>query len=222
MWKRYQVEVEFTTNFGASLPRTPDGIRAMLEHRMPSEAAFKKIENPVPVAVLAEQVIQEVEASEEEPPGWATFPHDAQGIYVEPRTVRGHIKDCALQVAATTGITAFKAKVANKVYVVEEPLRLRRADSALITKVDGTITRTIQVMTRQGPRSSLKRVDYVAPPSRLAFVLRVWDDKVVGEKELRTIFEYGEVHGMGAERSQHWGNYHLLKLEAMSPRSVVG
>jgi len=69
-------------------------------------------------------------------------------------------------------------------------------------------------MTRQGPRSALKRNDYVERP-RLEFVLRVLADGVIDEDILRTLFEYGGTHGVGAERGLGYGRYVLERLEEL-------
>ena len=205
MWLRFRVTLQVDGPFGASIPKTPDEIRAMLENRMPG----KMPDGATPIGELVEQVIEEVGASDEFLPGGATFKRDAQGLYYEGRNVRGHLKDCALQVAPFfPAIGAFRAKVANKTYVETDRIVLGKAEP------DGTIQRFIQVMTRQGPRSSIKYVDYIENP-KLVFVMRLLNDGVVTEKVLRRIFEYGGTHGIGAERSQGWGRYTLEGMEAL-------
>jgi hypothetical protein len=61
-------------------------------------------------------------------------------------------------------------------------------------------------MTRQGPRSTIKFIDYLEKPT-LSFHLNVLDDGVITPTILNSIFEYGSVHGLGQERSQGWGRY---------------
>lgn len=206
MWKRYRVVLQVTGPFGGSLPKTKEEIQAMLEHRMPG----KKPTDAIPIEELAEQVVAEVRSEEEEEeaplPGWSTFKRDDKGLYYEGRSIRGHLKDCATQIAVFyPAIKAFKAKLANKVYVETDKIYVGKAEP------DGTQQRYIQVMTPQGPRSSYKFIDYVLDP-RLEFELLVLDDGRVDEDILRNVFEYGGVHGTGAERSQGWGRYKLVEL----------
>ena len=66
--------------------------------------------------------------------------------------------------------------------------------------------RFIQVMTKKGPRSTMKFVDYLEKPE-LTFKLNVLDDGIITDDILGAIFNYGRVHGMGQERSQGWGRY---------------
>jgi len=205
MWKKYEVELQMIGKFAASLPKTKEDIEQMLEHRMPATPP----ENFTPIAELTEEVAEKVgapaEGEEEEEElkyGWATFPRNEEGLYYEGRCIRGHIKDCANQIrdAIKPPVKALKAKVANKVYVMTDVIPLGANEPA------GTEQRFVQVMTRMGPRSTIKYADYLEKPT-LKFWLNVLDDGIITEDILNAIFEYGSIHGLGQERSQGWGRY---------------
>jgi len=201
MWKRYEVRLQMEGRFAAALPKTQEEIQQMLEHRMPTKAP----DNAMLIDHLAKQVVGEIGTEPEF--GWATFKRNEAGLYYEGRCIRGHIKDCAQQINSFFPDTrAFKAKIANKVYVETDVIPLGKREP------DGNEQRFIQVMTRQGPRSTYKFIDYIESPE-LTFSLRVLDDGVITEEMLRAIFEYGGVHGLGQERSQGWGRYRLTRLE---------
>ena len=210
MWKKYEVELHFSTPFASSTPKNPKDIGAMLIARAPSEPELKKREEAgeriTPIPELAEQVTEEVEAGEEVERGYATFKRDENGLYYEARCVRAHIKDCANQLQGFLGIKALKSKVANRVYVEPAKIYLDKKEP------DGSETRIVHAMTMKGPRSSLKTIDYVNK-SVLKFTLKILDDGVIGLSILESIFKYGSEHGMGQERSQDWGKYELVKLE---------
>lgn len=192
----------------------------MLQNRKASEAALRQMQDPVPVDELTEQVAEEVGAVEEAERGWATFKRDEEGIYYEARCVRAHLKDCAQQLAGILNIRGLKAKVANRVYVEPERLRLTKSDGSPVKEIDGTETRMIHVITRRGPRNDVKQVDYISPPCRLTFSLKVLDDGLVDRDILEAIFEYGGTHGMGQERSQQWGQYRVVALVEERIREV--
>jgi len=202
MWKKYDVRLKMEGRFAASLPKTREQIQTMLENRMPP----KPPENFTPVEELTEEVAAKVgattEGEEELKFGWATFPQNEGGFYYEGRCIRGHLKDCANQIkdAIKPEVRALKAKVANKVYVMTDIIPLGAKEIA------GTEQRFVQVMTRQGPRSTMKYVDYLVKPT-LKFQLKVLDDGIITEEILKSIFEYGAIHGLGQERSQGWGRY---------------
>ena len=206
MWKTYQVEQQFTTPFASSTPKNPKDIEAMLSSRAPS----KPPEDAIPLPELAEEVAGEVEATEEVERGYATFKRDDKGLYYEARCVRAHIKDCANILRKRLAIPAFKAKVANRVYVEPAKIRVLRGGKA-IQEPDGSEIRIVHALTPKGPRSSLKTIDYVDSP-KLQFQLKVLDDGVITQGMLESIFEYGGQHGEGQERSQDWGKY-VFKLE---------
>ena len=210
MWKKYEVELQMTGYFAASLPQTREDIEKMLENRMPA----KPPEDFVPLDQLVDEVAEKVGAGEdgegeeaELKYGWATFPRDDNGLYYEGRCVRGHIKDCANQVkdAIKPEVKALKAKVANKVYVMTDVIPLI-VDGVQVREISGTVQRFVQVMTMRGPRSTIKFVDYLQKPA-LTFRLNVLDDGIITDDILNAIFEYGSIHGMGQERSQGWGRY---------------
>jgi len=210
MWKRYAVELRFTTPFASSTPKNPKDIETMLIARTPSDSELRKRreagEEIVPLDELGEQVAEEVKASEEVERGYATFKRDGKGLYYEARCVKAHIKDCANQLQGFLEIKALKSKVANRVYVEPAKIYLDKSEP------DGSEVRIVHAMTMKGPRSSLKTLDYVDSPI-LKFQLKVLDDGVVDEEILKAVFEYGGEHGMGQERSQDWGKYELVKLE---------
>lgn len=204
MWKRYRVELQMVGRFAASIPKTKEEVAAMLKHRMPTTPP----EDFTPVEELTDEVAAKVgatgegEEEEELKYGWATFPKNDEGLYYEGRCIRGHLKDCANQVRdlLEPTVKALKAKVSNKVYVVTEGIPLG------VKEIAGTETRYVQVMTRLGPRSTIKYVDYLEKPT-LVFELKVLNDGVITEEILKAIFEYGGIHGLGQERSQGWGRY---------------
>jgi hypothetical protein len=213
MWLVYQVQLRMTGRFAASLPRTMEEIKKMLENRMPANPPA----DYVPIEELADQVAEKVgapaegEEEEEFKFGWATFARNDDGLYYEGRCVRGHIKDCATQVSGLfePKITALKAKVANKVYVMTDVIPLLMGGPLVRAKeIAGTEQRFVQVMTRMGPRSTIKYIDYLNSPTlSFHFQLNVLNDGVITEEILHTLFEYGSIHGMGQERSTGWGRY---------------
>lgn len=216
MWKKYEVELRMTGYFAASLPQTREDIEKMLEHRMPA----KPPEDYIPISELVDEVAERVgvtteegaeeelaKAIAEERYGWSTFPRNGDGLYYEGRCIRGHIKDCANQIrdAIKPEIRALKSKVSNKVYIMTDIIPLM-VHGIQVKEISGTAQRFVQVMTRQGPRSTIKFVDYVEKPV-LTFHLNVLDDGIITDDILNDIFEYGSIHGMGQERSQGWGRY---------------
>lgn len=212
MWSKYQVTMEFTNKLMGGIPKNEEVIKAWINARKPSEAQFAKRlaagEVMTPVAVLAEEVAEEVGAtSDEEQRAWCGFKSDEKGLYLDGYPAKAHLKDCANVLQKLLGVKALKSKVADRVYVEEDKLYLGKAEP------DGYIEHPVHIMTMQGPRSALKRNDYVEKPI-LRFTLRVLEDNVITQELLESLFEYGSLHGFGAERGMGYGryNWNLTKL----------
>ena len=221
IWKTYKIELQVDGQFGGQIPRSEDEIRAMLEHRMPG----KKPEDARPIDELVGEVTSQVDVQDPEDdnyvPGWSTFKHDAEGkLQYEGRCIRGHLKDCALQVKEFyPEIKNFRSKVVNRLYVANDLIPLTSSELVPFTEPEGTETRYIQVMTRQGPRSAIKYIDYILDPY-LTFNIKLLNDTrdpkkvkdIITIEHIKSILEYGSIHGMGAERSQGWGRYTISNI----------
>ncbi len=155
-----------------------------------------------------------------------TFKKDPDhGLYVEGRQIKAMLKESANIIKdlvrgekkgkkgkesgdpeMVKGISGFKSKVADRVFVVEKKVYLGRE------KADRTEERAIHVMTRQGPRTSLKRVDIV-DDVEIEFTVRRLRCKEVPEEALYGILAYSRDIGLGAERSQGRGTFQILAVD---------
>ncbi len=208
IWNRYQITLQMEGEFGASIPKTEKEIRGMLENRMPKN----KPDGGQPIEDLVEEVSSQVDTEEETEFGWLTFKRDDEGLLYEGRCIRGHLKDCALAVKDFfPDIKVFRSKVVNRMYIEESMIPVYK-DDVRVTEPDEAQQRFIQVMTRQGPRSTIKYVDYVDSPT-ITFHIRLLNDGLIDIDHIKTMFEYGATHGMGAERSQGWGRYSVVDIK---------
>ncbi|MCC5574541.1 hypothetical protein IMZ11_02660 [Microtetraspora sp. AC03309] len=80
-----------------------------------------------------------------------------------------------------------------------------------VTEPTAVEERIKHVMTPQGPRSSINRVEYVQEPE-LSFTLRVRDDFLPMEAWGR-IWQAGEQIGIGADRGRSDGRFELLAFD---------
>lgn len=110
--------------------------------------------------------------------------------------------------------TNLKAKLAERIFVEEDKIRFMR-DGVALLKVDGDEERAIHVMTAQGPRTALKRCDYVNGPVELKFTVRMLDDGLVDADLVETLLEFGGWNGLGADRSQGNGLFDVKSIKAI-------
>lgn len=210
MWKLFSLQMQFRDRLMGGIPKNPDLIKDWLEARKPSESALATRqaagETIVPVATLAKEVEETVEAVEER--AWTGFQSDDNGLFVRSDHVKAHLKDCANVLRKFVDVTAFRAKLADHVFP-EPPRIYLHVDSTtddVVQAPTGYWEHPVHVMTPKGKRSALKRTDYVSQPL-IELNLRVLDDDVITEKHLRDILEYGSIHGFGAERGLGNGQY---------------
>jgi hypothetical protein len=154
---------------------------------------------------------------------WVGFKSDGDGLYIEGRQVKAMLKESAniiKKIAPTrkdkkspngVGITAFKSKVADHVFVVETKIHLTKGGEPVKEK-DEHEERPIHVMTAQGPRNSIKRTDLVHD-AEIEFTVRRLNDAAVPEKALYAVLAYGQHIGLGADRSQGMGTFRVTSVE---------
>lgn len=218
MFEEFAVTLRFTDQLRGGIPKSPDTIEGWLrarvndEHRVDVLAAATKEEMGV-TALDAEQI----EALKKSV--WNGFKSDENGLYYEGRCCKAALKESANIIRTLTGITALKAKVSERFFVVEDRIYLGRMTS------DGDEENFVHAMTPQGPISALKRCDYVKGVE-ITFTVRCLNQpfelakkgsdgekgKVSNEEVLSLILQYASNIGMGSDRSQGHGKFEVVSI----------
>ena len=138
-------------------------------------------------------------------------------LFIEGRQVKAMLKEAANIIKKVVpvpkhkgapdgkGITNFKSKLADHVFVPQGPIYLNRSEP------DVSEERPVHAMTAQGPRTSLKRVDIVEDVT-IEFPLRRLDNGNVPEISLMAVLEYAQHIGLGADRSQGKGSFSNVQV----------
>ena len=81
---------------------------------------------------------------------------------------------------------------------------------------DGYEERPIHVQTAQGPRTAIKRVDYVQDKT-MAF--QIWvlktapaETRHIGETEIVAMLRFSQENGLGGDRSQGGGKFDVIEF----------
>lgn len=232
LFKRYAVTLTIKNRLVGGIPTSPELIKGWISANMPAvdEAEREKL-----ALKTADELHGAAEAKAEGM--WTTFKKDAEGIYLEDRNVKAMFKECANilreklikdEKAAKTKPTAgdkaeketksrytnLKSKLAERLFVEETKIRFTRKGKPVLA-VDGNEERAIHVFTAQGPRSALKRCDYVEGPFELNFTLRLLDDGIIDPELVSTLLEYGGWNGMGSDRSQGNGLFTVASFKPL-------
>lgn len=212
MFQKYRLEMRFEHWLVGGTPLREDLVRGWLEARKPDK-------KPTPHVLSGNGEVREIaemEASvatmlppeEDVQERTKGFLRNEDGELVVPGFhVRSHAKDCASKAKEVLGIKALKSKVDRAVYVTPQFMRiLKGKDRKPILAPDGVYEHPCHAFTPMGPRTSLTRAEYVEQPI-LVCELNVLNDGVITEEILHRLFEYGQIHGFGAERNLQQGMY---------------
>lgn len=133
---------------------------------------------------------------------------DGSPIYLD-YMIKGFLKESAGALNSVGKLKALRSKVDNYVFVGPRQIPLKVPAGVELA----FLSRPLRAQTAQGPRTSLARSEQLPAGTTLACKLTVLS-KVVGEKVLREILEYGAFKGMGQWRNGSHGqfSYTLTKV----------
>lgn len=172
---------------------------------------------------LAEDPDMPVAVAVEEVEGLETgFRRDEQGIYIEARQVKAMIRESSQRLGLINSKRGFRQVLQHDLHVraLDGTQKLRMYDEEGNAKVhpDGKDSRPISVVTRQGPRTSIKRFEYVEGAT-IVFDVLVLRDGIAGnladEDDIEAVIEFGGWIGLGADRSQGMGTFEVVMIESI-------
>jgi hypothetical protein len=201
----YQVTLAIRDKICGGTPKNPEllagWIAATTEH---NDSTTTSQEKEAREALL--------EPTEEK--SWNGFPGDAGGIFVWARQVKALFKECASMLRITTTKIGSKQILQHGFEVKGLGGKADRVHLGGKRTADGYLEGPIHVQTAQGPRTAIKRVDYV---EGVTLEFEVWilsthaaEKRHVGEEELRRMLTFGQENGLGADRSQGHGKFDVV------------
>lgn len=187
MFAKYRVTVRFRDKVLGGVPRTEETVHAWLQVRgLPS---------------LAPETLESLDIIPEER-AWIGFKRDAAGLYLEARQIRSMLKECAGILGVTRQVRGLRQHLQHGTFVKPDRIHLGVAEPS------GTLDFFGQVQSPRGPRSIAKRVDYVERP-RITFEVWTVDNGKLGEERLREIIRLAQENGLGAMRTQGFGQFEV-------------
>ncbi len=206
MWVHYTLSLHCDELVGG-VPRHPDMVRRWQESRWPRLRSNGE-QGPqsageatrLTLARLGDQALSDDDVTAV----WTGFVSDGAGLALEARAVKAMLKEsanvCRSLVRVNGKPLPLRARLAERVFVEPRMIPLG------VTEPTGTREKPIHVMTARGPRTALKRTDYVSN-AKLTCRLKVLDDGVITEDILRMVLDHGSANGLGADRSQGYGTF---------------
>lgn len=218
LYDRYRIGITIRERMDGGVPKDPklieQWVAAKTGHK--DEETQKQVESHMPdVEAAADEVAETM---------WCGFKRDVERefIFIETRQVKAMLRECCV----VLGIT--KKKRGSR-QVIQHGFEIKGLEGGskipINVKSEGTHEGAIHVMTPQGPRSALKRVDYVGPDSSLVFELWVLgthhtETRHLGEKDIRRMFALAQEDGLGANRSQGSGKFDVTEFEVLAKAEI--
>lgn len=191
----FRVRVRFRDKILGGVPRTEEAVSAWLGARG--------------LSTLESETLESVDLVQGEERCWTGFKRDDSGLYLEARQVRAMLKECAGTLGMTKEVRGLRQHLQHGTFVKPDRIHLGVAEPT------GTMECFGQVQSPRGPRSIVKRVDYVKSP-RIAFEIWTVTKGKLREDMLREILVLAQENGLGAMRTQGFGQFDVEEFSPVS------
>lgn len=228
----YRITIKVRDKICGGVPRNPDVLESAIKARTGHDDAItaKQIEEAeaaLPKLTEFENIVeQQVQKS------WNGFLSDPErGLFIWARQAKALFKECATMLRVTVEKMGSKQILQHgfeiKAPTAPEDRLFLAADEGgtPILNPHGFDEGPIHVQTPQGPRTAIKRVDFV---EGCYLTFEVWvlsthatEKRHVGEGEVREMLKFGQENGLGADRSQGRGKFDVVGFEVVQKAGRV-
>lgn len=192
LYKKYKVGIKVKDRLLGGKPKTEELIKGWLESRGRQDTV--------------EEEMEEIDMAKEEEKAWTGFKRDEKGLYLDSYQIKGMIKEVVKVLRLARKKRGLRTLIQSGLFIYPARIHLGKSEP------DGYIEETSQVMSARGPRSIIKRHDYVKEPE---FSFQVWffDTRIMTEDMFNTIFEAAQRVGLGTNRHEGYGQFEVTELE---------
>lgn len=210
-WRKLRIEVEIRDRLLAGKPKDLDVAKAMLKARgLEDQIDVVPLDDPEARAEAAKEAVDE---------GLNEFYRrpDKPGIWFPTNHLKAMIKENWSVLGLRMAHRGSKGALAEGLFVYaaldEGTPPEERNWIYLGEKPDGEYVAVCHTNGPQGPRSSIKRHEYVTNVRftfevRIAFAIQ----EKVPDESLAAMFVHAQEHGTGAARSQGFGQFNILRM----------
>lgn len=208
LYDRYAVKIRIRERLDGGVPKSPELIGKWVAARTghDDEQTKELVEEHMPdLDPIVEGVAEGM---------WTGFKRDESGHYIEARQVKAMLRESAVLL----GI--IKKKRGSR-QIIQHGFEVRGHEGGSKIYLEAcseieTEERPIHVMTPQGPRSAIKRTDFVTTAT-LSWELWVLttdhrETRHVGVAELEKMLTHSQENGLGANRSQGSGKFDVIEF----------
>lgn len=180
--------IELTTDLLGTVAKDPDVYKTYIESKKPEGIEEDESAN-----------VEKIETK-----GWTGFHMDENGIFIYDYMIKGFLKHAANVMKDNLKLKNLRSKIADRVFIAPRKIYMGQHEP------DGVFERPLRAMTMQGPRVSLSRSDYINAGKQITFKIKWLENKEINEKLIDTLFEYGELQGLGQFRGGNFGSFRII------------
>ena len=206
IYNKWHIKLEFRNLICGGVPRNPELIESWIKAKTGHEDEKAK--------ELTEEAIEAMKV-ELTDASWNGFKADkGHGLYIEARQVKAMFREGFTMTKVFVKKRGSKQMYQHGLEIkgIEHPEHLYLGRD----KADGSMENPIHVQTAQGPRSALKRLDYIKGAT-VEFELWIYkvdakETRSIGEKELIHELTLLQEDGCGADSSQGNGKFDVIEF----------
>jgi hypothetical protein len=206
IYNRYAVTIQFRDRLVGGTPRNKE----LLGDWIKARTGFEDAKSQEQIADIAAHI---EEVSEKSWIGFQVEKNDEKGLFIPTRNIKSHLRECCNILKI---IAAAKKHVREMLEI--KPPGEPKGERLYLGKMqpDGVEERVIHVDTPLGPRSAIKKTDYVEK-QRLSFEVWILGTSPnakhhLGKDQLVEMLRYGQEGAIGADRSQGYGKYDVIEF----------
>ena len=206
LYDTYRVRIKVRNKLCGGMPKNQDVIESWIKASTGFDDEKTKVQTQEALDALVEEKTEK---------SWNGFPEDEHGIFIWARQLKAMFKESATMLRVTVDKRGSKQIFQHgfEVKALDGCDRIRLGVRKSLAYDEGPI----HVQTAQGPRSALKRVDYV---EKVEIDFEIWvlttasgETRHVGEKDIVRMLTFAQENGLGADRSQGQGKFDVVSFE---------
>lgn len=207
LYDRYAVTIAMRERLCGGTPKNKELIRTWVEARTGFADEQTDAQTAEAVATMTEDVAEK---------SWIGFPTDEGGaLFIWARQIKAMFRESMTMLRITTKQVGSK-QILQHGFEIKAPGTGSDRIPLGKDQPDGTDESAIHVMTAQGPRTALRRMDYVLR-ARLSF--EVWvlkteaaEKRHIGKDDIVRMLAHAQENGLGASRSQGYGKFDVVEF----------
>ena len=220
LYDRYRVTIQIRTKICGGTPHNAEVLESAIRARTGFDDHITAEQIAAAKAALPKTELHEDLVDEKVERSWNGFPLDESGggLFIWARQIKAMFKESATMLKYTVEKRGSKQIFQHgfEIKGVQNEERIFLGVQAPSGFDEGPI----HVQTPMGPRTAIKRVDYVERPT---LTFEVWvlathaaETRHIGERELRRMLTFAQENGLGADRSQGRGKFDVTAFEVIN------